>query len=87
MSDDPELAAIRARIDEVDARLCRLLEERVALVREAAELKAARGVPLLDPGREEAIVRRAAGLTGLPEEAIRAAFAGILEACKRGLGG
>ena len=77
-----DLDAIRARIDEVDERLVRLIDQRAALVREAAALKAARGAPLLDPAREEAILRRAAALAALPEPAVRAAFTGILDACK-----
>lgn len=82
---DPALEALRARIDDVDAELARLVEARARLVAEIAALKAARGVPLLDPERERAIVARAAAASALPEDAVRAAFEGILEACKKAL--
>ena len=85
VNDDPEIAALRARIDAVDAELARLVAARVAIVREIAAWKAARGVPLLDPDRERAIIARAAAESALPEDAARAAFEGILAACKTAL--
>jgi len=83
MSADPAIDAIRARIDAVDDALARLVEQRAELVREIAAWKAEQGLPLLDPERERAIVARIAATSALPEDAVRAAFAGILEACKR----
>jgi chorismate mutase len=73
-TDDSRLADIRARILELDARLVELVGERRDLVLEVGHLKGAMGVPVLDPGREARVVRRAAELArerGVDEEMVR----------------
>lgn len=68
------LEELRQRILELDEALVELVEERRALVLEIGRLKAERGLPVLDPAREAAVVRRAAGLArekGVDEELIR----------------
>jgi chorismate mutase len=57
----PSLEEVRARIDEIDADLLRLLDERAGLARSVAEAKAASGELArfgLRPGREAEILRR-----------------------------
>jgi chorismate mutase len=56
----PSLDAVRARIDEVDAALIKLVDERASLAREVAEAKRAAGETLslgLRPAREAALIR------------------------------
>jgi chorismate mutase len=55
------LDEVRARIDEVDAELLRLIDERAALAEEVQRAKAAVGGPVqfgLRPGRESQVIRR-----------------------------
>ena len=68
------LEALRKRILEVDEALVGLVGERRALVLEIGRLKAEMGLPVLDPSREAAVVRRAAELArerGVDEELTR----------------
>jgi chorismate mutase len=58
---DP-MAAIRARIDDVDGQLARLLAERAALTAAAQRSKAVSGPAGRDPQREAEIVARMAAL-------------------------
>jgi len=59
MSDLPaELVAARASIDNLDAALVHLLAERFRITRAVGELKAAKGLPPADPGREEQQIKR-----------------------------
>ena len=53
-----ELAAARASIDNLDAALVHLLAERIRITRAVGELKAAKGLPPADPGREEQQIKR-----------------------------
>ncbi len=72
MSDvPPELLALRASIDNLDHALVCLLAERFKITQEVGRLKAAKGLPAADPGREEhqvARLRRLADETGLDPE-------------------
>lgn len=56
---DHRLEELRREIDLVDDQLVAVLADRAALVREVWALKRARGLPLRDPAREQAIVERA----------------------------
>ena len=59
MSDLPrDLVEARASIDNLDAALLHLLAERFKITRRVGELKAAKGLPPADPGREEAQIAR-----------------------------
>lgn len=59
MSEIPaELAAARSSIDNLDAALVHLLAERFKITQRVGELKAAKGLPPADPGREEQQIRR-----------------------------
>ena len=68
------LEALRRRILEVDELLVGLVGERRELVLKVGRLKAQMGLPVLDPSREAAVVRRAAELArdkGVDEEMTR----------------
>lgn len=80
-----ELALLRAEIDRVDKELVAVLARRHELARTVRALKARIGLLPVDPVREAAIVRRAgeeARRMGLPEEAVRAVFWGVLDCCR-----
>lgn len=69
-----ELEALRARIQQVDEELVRLIGERKSLVLAIGRAKEALGLPVLDPPQEAKVVRRAAELArelGVDEEAVR----------------
>jgi chorismate mutase len=53
-----ELASARSSIDNLDAALVHLLAERFKITQRVGELKAAKGLPPADPGREETQIRR-----------------------------
>jgi chorismate mutase/prephenate dehydrogenase len=68
------LEELRKRILEVDEDLVDLVAERKALVREIGQIKSELGLPVLDPSREAAVVRRAANMArerGVDEELVR----------------
>jgi chorismate mutase len=62
------------------------LTERVELARRAGALKRAAGLPLLDPGREAAVVRRAgemARAAGLDAEGVRDVWWQMVALCRQ----
>lgn len=72
--DRARLAEIRDRIEALDAELVRLVDDRRALVLEVGRIKGRLGLPVMDPTREAAVVKRAATLareTGGDEEMVR----------------
>jgi chorismate mutase len=54
----PELTEIRHSIDNIDAALIHLLAERFKHTRRVGRLKAERGLPPADPGREAQQIAR-----------------------------
>ena len=85
MQTDPELAAARSSIDDVDAALVRLLAERFAITRRVGHLKKERGLPASDPAREAqqaARIRELADASGLDpdfaEEVLRLIVAEVV---------
>ena len=72
-----ELARVRGEIEQVDREIVGSIARRVALARQVGPLKQALGMPILDPPREAAIVRRAGELArdaGLDDDAVRYIF-------------
>lgn len=55
---DEVLSGYRARIDELDAALIRLLAERFDITKAVGAYKAEAGLPAADPGREKEQVAR-----------------------------
>lgn len=62
----PELLELRDSIDNIDAALIHLLAERFKCTQKVGVLKAEKGLPAADPGRE---ARQIARLRGLAESA------------------
>jgi len=53
-----ELARCREEIEHIDNSIISLLAERLSLGKRTGELKRAAGLPILDPTREAAVIRR-----------------------------
>ena len=93
MSDDAEkaaalteLARCREQIERIDNSIISLLAERLALGKRTGELKRIAGMPILDPTREAAVIRRvtaSARDAGLPPEPIREVFWQIVGMSRR----
>lgn len=82
---DKEIDRIRERIDEIDDRLLRLLNDRATLVVELAKLKHEHGLQLFDPERERQIHARLAEANGgpLPPDAVARVFERIIDEARR----
>ena len=50
-----ELSEVRKKIDAIDSQLLSLFEQRMDCARQVAEIKAEKGLPILNPEREEAM--------------------------------
>lgn len=79
-----ELTALRDRVDQANLVLRDTLRLRTQLVARIAAVKAARGLPALDPGREaEMLDRLFADLPpGVDEAALRDVFEAILRGAR-----
>ena len=81
-----ELAVCRNEIERIDNEIISLLAERLVLGKRTGELKRVAGLPILDPTREAAVIRRvttAAREAGLPPEPIREIFWQIVGMSRR----
>ena len=79
------LTELRERIVEVDEDLVDLIGERKSLVQEIGQIKTELGLPVLDPAREAAVVRRAAALArerDVDEELVRDVIWRIIAAAR-----
>ena len=56
--DDPVVGGLREQISAADDALVAAMNRRLELARQIFEHKEASGIPILDPGREEAMVAR-----------------------------
>jgi chorismate mutase/prephenate dehydratase len=72
----------RRQIDEIDASLVRLFEERINVVTQVAEYKRANGLKVRHPDRERAVVERAASL--LQNPGLRPQIEALFETLMRG---
>lgn len=75
-----DVAALRTGIDEIDAQMVRLLDERARLARRIGEIKHEKGLEAYVPSRERAVLERAAALsTGdFPQKGLEAVFREII---------
>ncbi len=62
--DIPDMPALRARIDALDARLIALLAERSALIDRAAQIKSREGLPARIDARVEEVAANARRIAG-----------------------
>jgi chorismate mutase len=53
------LSSVRKKIDEIDARIIKLIAERQRLAGEMAHLKFREGIPIRDPEQHERVLERA----------------------------
>lgn len=83
MTSQPEadpirrLEEVRTEIERIDRALVTLIADRVSLGRKVGAAKRQAGLPVLDPVREAAVVRRAGALAreaGLEDEDVRYIF-------------
>ncbi len=84
MLKDEELQEIRREIDDIDRNLLHLFNRRMTLSQRVGEIKAAKGLSLFDPGREEIIIE---GLTSrnagpIRPESLRAIYREIFAASR-----
>ena len=72
-----KLQSARERINRIDGELARLFAERMESVKQVAEYKTERGLPITDKAREEAILAKNAYLDG--DEEIRSYYVNFLK--------
>ena len=81
-----ELARCRDEIERIDNEIIGLLARRLTLGRRTGDLKRAAGLPILDPTREAAVIRRITGVArdaGLPVEPVREIYWQIVGMSRR----
>ena len=81
-----ELVACRDEIERLDNEMIALLARRMVLGNRIGDLKRAAGLPILDPTREAAVIRRVtetAREAGLPAEPAREIFWQIVGMSRR----
>lgn len=81
----PELSALRSRIDAVDRDLVRLLCERARLGIEIGHVKAAAGLDIFDPDRERDVLDRVRALDHepIPDEDLADLYRRIIALTRR----
>lgn len=80
------LAALRDRIEALDAQLVALVAERQRIAAQVGDVKRAAGQPVLDPAREAAVLRRVAGIArdhGVDEDDARELWRKLLAMARR----
>lgn len=80
--DIPDMPALRAQIDALDARLIALLAERSALIDRAAQIKSREGLPARIDVRVEEVAanaRRLAGEQGLDPDLAEQLWRAMME--------
>ena len=65
----PDLSDYRARIDEIDGQITRLLERRMQVVEGIARYKLEKGMPVLQPEREAQVIEKQVARLENPENA------------------
>jgi chorismate mutase len=81
-----ELTRCREEIERIDRDIIALLARRLTLGKRTGDLKRDAGLPILDPTREAAVIRRVteeAREAGLPPEPVREVFWQIVGMSRR----
>ncbi|MCF0221020.1 MAG: chorismate mutase [Fibrobacter sp.] len=75
-----EIEDWRNRIDELNGEIIALLNKRATYATEIGKLKKARGLPVFDAAREQAVLERVASMTRGPltPESIKSIFQAIM---------
>ena len=75
-----ELEKLRAEIDEIDGQMVALFERRMGVTERVGRYKQARGIPVLDPGREQQVLERKRAL--LHDPALKTGVTTLYETIK-----
>ncbi|HTZ08983.1 MAG TPA: chorismate mutase [Acidimicrobiales bacterium] len=81
--NDVDLARIRTRLDDVDRRFVQVLAERSRLISEVIDFKRARGMPVVDRGREDEMlvhIGEVASQEGLDPRVARDVLRAVIDA-------
>jgi len=73
---------LRGKIDRVDSKIVKLLEERVELAGKIGVAKRRRGLPVADPEREREVLIRVTEKTSLNKGFVRKLFEYIIGYCR-----
>ncbi len=78
-----QLDELRRKVDDIDAKIVRLISERALLARQIGELKKGNNGPLYAPAREAAVFEHVAQLNAgpLPDDVLRAVYREIIGGC------
>ena len=81
----PDLAPLRARIDDVDSKILALVGERVKLAIEVGEVKRRHDLPVFDPEREKRLIERLVARKEAPLDAelVRRLFERVIAESRR----
>ncbi|MFA7208997.1 MAG: chorismate mutase [Parcubacteria group bacterium] len=71
---DKDLVKLRAKIDGIDARIFKLLEERFAVVEKVGKYKTRNNLPVRNAGREKEIIAEKMKNSGLDGKFIRSFY-------------
>ena len=71
-----KLTECRRKIDAIDTEIIRLYEERMQVVKEVAEYKISKGLPVLDSSRENAMLER--NLAKIDNESLKKYYEKVL---------
>ena len=85
MSIQPELAALRAQMDQVNGRLVDVLHERARLSRRIGSHKCAEGIAVIDPEREQVMLQsllQALPADGFPEASLTKILRAVFDASR-----
>ena len=87
-ADDPVLAQMRDQITDLDRALVELVNKRLKLVERIKRYKQTRGLPFLDPAREEWMLRylSRANRGPLTEQGLEELYTELLDLTKREVG-
>ena len=72
-----KLLVARKKINTIDSKMAKLFEERMELVREVAEYKAERALPILDANRENEIIEKNTSI--IENESVKAHYINFLK--------
>ncbi|MFH1055085.1 MAG: chorismate mutase [Candidatus Altiarchaeota archaeon] len=73
---------MREKVDAIDVRIVRLLEERVDLARKIGEAKRKNNLPMRDLQREQDVLIRVTEKTRLNKGFVKKLFEGVMEYCR-----
>jgi len=73
---------LREKIDVIDAKIVKLLEERVDLVRKIGEAKRKHNLPIVDQKRESEVLIKVTEKTKLNQAFVKKLFEAIIVYCR-----